>query len=57
LVKELDEDIGDVMNLLKFENKKNLPDMNKDKVTTGYNELMEQVRGSMGTKAMPVIEN
>lgn len=57
LVKELDDDIGDVMNLLKFENKKNLPDMNKDKVTMGYNDLMEQVRGSMGTKAMPVIEN
>ena len=26
-----------------FENKKNLPDMNKDKVTMGYNDLMEQV--------------
>jgi len=41
LVKELDDDIGEITNLLKFENKKNLPDMNKDKVTKGYNELME----------------
>jgi len=29
------------MNLLKFENKKYLPDTNKDKVTLGYNDLME----------------
>lgn len=41
LVKELDDDIGDVMNLLKFENKKSLPDANKDKVSLGYNVLME----------------
>jgi hypothetical protein len=53
----LDDDVGNIMELLKFENKKSLPDMNKDKVTLGYNELMEQVRGSMGSKAMPVIEN
>jgi len=45
------------MGLLKFENKKLKPDENKDKVTLDYNKLMEQARGSMGTKAMPVIEN